>query len=130
MYYARSGYLASAIVYSGGPGYPPAFQDASNAPSLIGARGATGDGGCTSLTAPNCDLLAGSTIKFESAAKTAGAAMVIDCDDEQNHTYYQRLTNLAPVAWQFFKDHPFGKGKPDAYAGGLPSGFPSYCKIQ
>jgi len=34
------------------------------------------------------------------------------------------------VAWQFFKDHPFKAGKPDAYAKGLPSGFPSYCKIQ
>jgi hypothetical protein len=56
--------------------------------------------------------------------------MVIDCDDEQNHIYIQRLINLAPVAWQFFKDHPFGSGKPDAYAGGLPAGFPSYCKIQ
>jgi hypothetical protein len=129
MWYARSGYLASAIVYSGGVGFPPARQDTSNAPSLIGARGAIGDGGCTSLTAPDCDLLASSTTSFESAAKAAGAAMVIDCDDEKNHVYYQRLTNLAPVAWQFFKDHPFGQGKPDPYANGLPAGFPSYCKI-
>jgi hypothetical protein len=130
MWYARSGYLASVIVYSGGVGFPPAMQDPSNAPSVIGARGAVGDGGCTSLTATNCDLLATSTIQFEGAAKAAGAPMVIDCDDEQNHIYYQRLTNLAPMAWQFFKDHPFGKGKPDAYASGLPAGYPSYCKIQ
>jgi hypothetical protein len=130
MWYARSGYLASVIVYSGGVGFPPAMQDPSNAPSLIGAHGAFGDGGCTSLTATNCDLLASSTTAFESAAKAAGAPMVIDCNDEQNHIYYERLTNLAPVAWQFFKDHPFGQGKPDPYANGLPAGFPSYCTIQ
>jgi hypothetical protein len=130
MWYARSGYLASTIVYSGGVGFPPAMQDPSNAPSLIGAHGTPGDGGCTSITATNCDLLATSTTSFESAAKAAGAPMVIDCNDEQNHIYYERLTNLAPVAWQFFKDHPFGQGKPDPYANGLPSGFPSYCVIE
>jgi poly(3-hydroxybutyrate) depolymerase len=130
MWYARSGYLASVIVYSGGVGFPPAMQDPSNAPSLIGAHGAFGDGGCTSIVATNCDALASSTTAFESAAESAGAPMVIDCNDEQDHVYYQRLTNLAPVAWQFFKDHPFGQGKPDPYAGGLPSGFPSYCVIK
>ena len=130
---ARSGYLASvALVYSGGVGFPACDAGPVQCPTRrsLGARGATGDGGCTGLTAPNCDLLATSTIQFESAAKAAGAPMVIDCDEDQNHFYSQRLTNLAPVAWQFFKDHPFGKGKPDAYAGGLPTGFPSYCKIQ
>jgi len=130
MWYARSGYLASTIVYSGGVGYPPAMQDPSNAPSLIGAHGTPGDAGaCTSLTATNCDLLATSTTSFESAAKAAGAPIVIDCNDEGDHVDYARLTNLAPVAWQFFKDHPFGQGKPDPYANGLPSGFPSYCVI-
>ena len=43
MWYARSGYLASTIVYSGGVGFPPAMQDPSNAPSLIGAHGTPGD---------------------------------------------------------------------------------------
>ncbi|MGO9834156.1 MAG: hypothetical protein ACLP1X_08080 [Polyangiaceae bacterium] len=131
MWYVRSGYLASAIVYSGGAGIGAGqLQDSSNAPALIGAHGAFGDGGCTSLTAPNCDFLATSTTQFESAAKAAGAPIVIDCNDGGNHTDIARLSNLAPVAWQFFKDHPFGQGKPDPYANGLPSGFPSYCTIQ
>jgi hypothetical protein len=129
MWYARSGYLASVIVYSGGVFGAPALQDPSNAPALIGAHGAFGDGGCTSETATNCDFLAQSTVSFEQAAVSAGASMVIDCNDQGPHGSYTRLSNLAPVAWPFFKAHPFGQGKPDPYAKGLPSGFPSYCTI-
>ncbi len=128
MWSARSGYLASAIVYSGGTGFPVAMQDASNAPAIIGAHGSDGGGSCTNLLSTTCDALADSTTSFESAAKSAGAPIVIDCDDNGDHVDIQRLTNLAPVAWQFFKDHPFGQGTPDPYAKGLPSGFPSYCK--
>ena len=130
MWYVRSGYLASAIVYSGGAGIGGGqLQDPSNAPSLIGAEGAPGGSSCT-ISSSNCDFLAGSTTMFEQAAKAAGAPMVIDCNDGSSHVDITRLSRLAPVAWQFFKDHPFGQGKPDPYAKGLPSGFPSYCKIQ
>ena len=122
MWYARSGYLASAIVYSGGAGIGGGkLQDSSNAPPLIGAHGADTSSG---------DFLASSTTMFETAAKSAGASIVIDCDDGSTHVDISRLSKLAPVAWQFFKDHPFKAGKPDAYAGGLPSGFPTYCKTQ
>jgi poly(3-hydroxybutyrate) depolymerase len=128
MWYARSGYIASAIFYSGG-GFGSTLQDPSNAPAMIGAHGAPGDSSCT-ITSSNCDFLAGSTTMFETAAKAAGAPMVIDCNDGSSHVDITRLSKLSPVAWQFFKDHPFKAGKPDAYANGLPSGFPSYCKIQ
>ena len=30
--------------------------------------------------------------------------------------------------WTFMQDHPFGIA-PEPYAGGLPAGYPSYCKI-
>ncbi|HTB73823.1 MAG TPA: hypothetical protein VK762_11295 [Polyangiaceae bacterium] len=130
MWYARSGYVASAIVYSGGAsGFGQQLQDPSNVPSLIGAHGAAGSSSCT-ITSSNCDFLAGSTTMFETTAKSAGAPMVIDCDDGSSHVDITRLSKLSPVAWQFFKDHPFKAGKPDAYAGGLPSAFPTYCKIQ
>jgi poly(3-hydroxybutyrate) depolymerase len=128
MWYARSGYVASAIFYSGG-GFGSTLQDPSNAPPMIGAHGAAGGSSCT-ITSTNCDFLAGSTTMFESTAKAAGSPMVIDCDDGSSHVDITRLSKLSPVAWQFFKDHPFKAGKPDAYAKGLPSGFPSYCKIQ
>jgi hypothetical protein len=131
MWAARSGYLASAIVYSGGGGGfgAPQLQDPTNVPSIIGAHGAFGDGGCTSLTATNCDFLASNTTMFEGVVKTAGASIVIDCNDGSSHIDITRLSKLSPVAWEFFKDHPFKGGKPDPYASGLPSGFPSYCKI-
>jgi poly(3-hydroxybutyrate) depolymerase len=130
MWYARSGYLGSAIVYSGGAGIGAGqLQDPSNVPSLIGAHGAPGDSSCT-ITSSNCDFLAGSTTMFEAAAKTAGAPVVIDCNDGSSHVDITRLSKLSPVAWQFFKDHPFKSPKPDAYATALPSGFPSYCKVQ
>jgi poly(3-hydroxybutyrate) depolymerase len=133
MWSSRSGYIASVIVYSGGTAFPVTRQDSSVAAAVLGAHGsptATGGGMCTSLLATDCDLLATSTTQFESQAKSDGAPIVIDCNDGSSHVDISRLTNLAPVAWQFFKDHPFGKGTPDAYAGGLPSGFPSICKIQ
>ena len=130
MWYARSGYIASAIVYSGGATFPSTLQDPSNAPSIIGAHGAPGDSSCT-ITSSNCDFLAGSTTMFEAAVKAAGAPMVIDCNDGSSHVDITRLSKLAGVAWpDFFKDHPFKSGKPDAYANGLPSAFPTYCKIQ
>jgi hypothetical protein len=129
MWSARSGYLASAILYSGGS-FGGTLQDPSNAPSIIGAHGAFGDAGCTSLTATNCDFLATSTTMFESTVKAAGAPIVIDCNDQSSHVDITRLSRLSPVAWQFFADHPFKGPKPDPYAGGLPSGFPNYCKIQ
>jgi poly(3-hydroxybutyrate) depolymerase len=121
MYYARSGYLASVVVYSGGAGIGGGtFQDPSNVEPLIGAHGANTSSG---------DFLAASTTMFEMAVKTAGAPIVIDCDDGGTHTDITRLTRLAPSTYQFFKDHPFKQGKPDPYAGGIPSGFPTYCKI-
>jgi hypothetical protein len=124
MYYARSGNVASVVVYSGGAGIGAGqLQDPSNVPPLIGAHGAA------STSATSGDFLASSTTMFEQAVKSLGASIVIDCDDGGAHTDITRLTRLAPSTWQFFKDHPFKGGKPDPYAGGLPSGFPTYCKI-
>jgi poly(3-hydroxybutyrate) depolymerase len=119
MYGARSGYIAAVVVYSGGAIISAPLQDSSNAPPLIGAHGSTSG-----------DFLASSTTSFEQAVKMAGAPIVIDCDDMGSHVDITRLTRLGPSAWQFFKDHPFKTGKPDPYAGGLPSGFPTYCKSQ
>jgi hypothetical protein len=31
-------------------------------------------------------------------------------------------------AWNFFSTHPY-KVAPEPYEGGLPGGFPSYCRI-
>jgi hypothetical protein len=124
MWYARSGYLASVISYSGGStGLNTApMQDASNLPSAIVAHGAMGSD----------DLIldfAQTSATWETAIKQGGG-FSIDCNDGGSHLdfFTKRAPGLQPVAFKFFQDHGFGI-KPDPYAKGLPSGFPSYCKI-
>jgi predicted esterase len=117
MFYSRSGYLASVTVYSGGAAFPATNQDPSNHIPVLGAHGSTSG-----------DFLASSTTMWETTVKGAGS-FVIDCDDGGSHVDITRLTRLGPSAWLFFKTHPFKIGTPDPYAGGIPSTFPTYCKI-
>jgi poly(3-hydroxybutyrate) depolymerase len=49
----------------------------------------------------------------------------IDCNTGGGHC---GGAALFPAVWQFFKAHPFGVD-PWPWAGGLPAGFPSQCKI-
>ena len=122
MWFARSGYVASVISYSGGDVTidEAPFQDSGHAGAAIVAHGAPG-----SDVFSNVDFAMASAT-WETQIKQAGA-MAIDCDDGQAHVYFTRLSNLAPVSLKFFQDHPFGV-KPEPYTS-LPSGFPSYCKI-
>jgi hypothetical protein len=124
MWYARSGYLASVISYSGGSSIinTAPMQDAKNLPAAIAAHGAPGS------DALGLDFAMASAT-WESAIKQGGG-FSIDCNDGGSHLDFfgKRAPGLKPVAFKFFQDHPFGV-KPDPYAGGLPSGFPTYCKI-
>lgn len=117
MFYSRSGYLASVTVYSGGAAFPATNQDPSNHIPVLGAHGSTSG-----------DFLASSTTSWETTVKSAGS-FVIDCDDGGSHVDITRLTRLGPSAWLFFKTHPFKIGAPDPYMSGIPSSFPTYCKI-
>ncbi len=122
MWFTRSGYVASVISYSGGDVTidEGPFQDSAHASAAIVAHGAPGSdvyGGVD---------FASASATWESQIKQAGA-MAIDCNDGQAHVDFSRLSNLAPVSLKFFQDHPFGV-KPEPYTT-LPSGFPSYCKI-
>jgi poly(3-hydroxybutyrate) depolymerase len=123
MWYGRSGYIASAISYSGGEATvnKVALQDPSNVAPAIAAHGAMGSDAFV------LDF-ANASATWESSIKTGGG-FSIDCNDGGNHTAFftTRAPGLKPVALKFFVDHPF-KGKPEPYAS-LPSGFPSYCKI-
>jgi len=122
MWFARSGYVASVISYSGGDVTidEAQFQDPAHAGAAIVAHGA-----------PGSDVFAGvdfanASATWETQIKQAGA-MAIDCNDGGMHVDGARLSNLAPVSLKFFQDHPFGV-KPEPYTS-LPTGFPSYCKI-
>jgi poly(3-hydroxybutyrate) depolymerase len=124
MWFARSGYLASVISYSGGDSVinSAPMQDAMNLPSAIAAHGASGS------DALGLDF-AQASATWEMQIKMAGG-FSIDCNDGGNHLDFfgKRAPGLKPVAFKFFQDHPFGV-KPDPYAKALPSGFPTYCKI-
>ncbi len=124
MWYARSGYLASVISYSGGSSIinTAPMQDASNLGAAIVAHGASGS------DALGLDF-AQASATWEMAIKQGGG-FSIDCNDGGNHLDFfgKRAPGLQKVAFKFFQDHPFGV-KPDPYASALPSGFPTYCKI-
>jgi dienelactone hydrolase len=123
MWYARSGYIASVISYSGGTDTlnQVAMQDSSHIPAAIVAHGASGQ---------DTFIL---DFAMESAAWESIISMdhgtYIDCNDGGNHTAFftTRAPNLKPVAWKFFSDHPYGVS-PEPYTS-LPSGFPTYCAL-
>jgi poly(3-hydroxybutyrate) depolymerase len=123
MWFARSGYLASVISFSGGDVTidEAPFQDSAHAGAAIVAHGGAGQDvyGTVDFS------MASAT--WETQIKQAGA-LAIDCNDGQMHVYIPRLSNLAPVSLKFFQDHPFGV-TPEPYTS-LPSGFPSYCAIK
>jgi hypothetical protein len=122
-WFARSGYLASVISYSGGDVTidETAFQDSAHAGAALVAHGAPG-----SDTYDGVDF-ANASATWETQIKQAGV-LAIDCNDGGAHVDLMRLSNLSPVSLKFFQDHPFGV-KPEPYTM-LPSGFPTYCMIE
>jgi hypothetical protein len=128
MVFSRSGYLASAVVYSGGPalgGLVPGstwFADPSNIPSVLGAHGAAGSDWLA------LDFAEGTQLVGDTVRDAGGYA--IDCDDGGDHeiSWILARAGVGGMAWQFLKDHPY-KARPASYASSLPFGFPSYCAI-
>ncbi len=126
MVFSRSNYLASAVVYSGGPmlgGILPGsttFVDPSNVPSTLGAHGAQGADWLV-LDFHDGTILVGDTVKM-------AGGFAIDCDDDGDHIAFVIgiRAGVGGKAWQFLKDHPYNV-RP--YGSTLPAGYPSYCKI-
>jgi predicted esterase len=111
----RSSYIAAAAPNSGGWVLNSPWQDA-NKPALMTVHGAAGrdvvvvDFATTSATA-------------DKGFKAHGS-FVMDCDTGGTHC---GGAPLAGDVWKFFQAHPFGS--PSPWAGGLPAGFSSQCKI-
>jgi predicted esterase len=116
MAFARSNYMASVVTYSGGS-LSQALQDPSNAPSVMCQHGDPGS------DVVIIDFATASTA-LETAIKTAGG-FAMDCHHPGGHMI---PSGDVPSSWRFLKDHPY-KVNPKPYAGGIPSGFPSYCTI-
>jgi len=130
IWYARSGYVASIISYSGGDVTinTAAMQDPSNIPPAIVAHGGMG---VDTYAVPGSS----DTVDFSETSAawesiiSADHGTYVDCNDGGNHlAFFQtRGPNLRPVSLQFFLDHPFGI-TPEPYTT-LPAGFPAYCKL-
>jgi len=116
MAYARSNYMASVATYSGGS-FTTTLQDPSNAPSAMCIHGAMGSDVVV------IDFATASANMEADLKRKGGFAM--DCNHGGGHTI---PTAIVPSVWRFLKDHPY-KVTPKPYAGGIPSGFPTYCTI-
>jgi hypothetical protein len=119
MWYARSGYIAGAISYSGGEWmHSVSFQDPSHVPVGVASHGG-----------PGTDL-GGDTLAYARASYAwemdNPSAFIVDCDDGGNHGATGPRTAMAPQAIQMLWDHPYGI-TPEPYSGGLPASWPSTC---
>jgi poly(3-hydroxybutyrate) depolymerase len=125
MAYARSGYLAAVVPYSGGLTGLAGFvltpirmpQDPSNIPAAMAVHGKAGSDVVV------LDFSVQSRAYLDDVKARGGFG--IECDHGGGHMI---PANMAPSTWQFLKAHPF-KTKPSPYTAGLPASFPSYCKI-
>lgn len=112
----RSGYLASAVAYSGGfIGSAPADQDPSNPLAAMIFHGGPGDVVIISFQ--------DASERYLASLRAAGRFGFI-CDHGMGHTIPQG--NAQASVWNFFFDHPWGTA-PSPYAAGLPQDFPDYC---
>jgi predicted esterase len=125
MAYARSGYIAAVATLSGGLAGQNGFyaapvnspQDPSNVPSALVTHGAQGS-----------DVVimdfAVASAAYEANIKSKGG-FSIDCNTGGGHV--SGPPQICPAMWQFFEDHPYGVK--DRYPSGLPSVYPSYCRV-
>lgn len=113
----RANYMAAAAPNSGGFTIPQQFQRADWTPALMTIHGA-----------PGSDVV---VIDFSQSSATADQAFkahggfVVNCNHGGGHC---GGGGLAPDIWNFFKAHPYGTS-PSPWAGGLPAGTNSACKI-
>jgi hypothetical protein len=113
----RSSYLAAAAPNSGGVVLPLKFDDPSHTPAIMTMHGGPQDNVVVSFATTSNSL--------DTQFKNAGG-FVINCDHGGGHCGAPAA--LYKSVWDFFKAHPFGVA-PEPYESGIPSGFPSYCKV-
>ena len=112
----RSGYLASIVAYSGALiGNTDPQDEANKYPAML-FHGGPSDQMVVSF--------ADATASYHQTLSDAGQFSFV-CNHGKGHTV---PADGPPSAWRFLQDHPFGV-RPEPYAGGLPSGFPSYCAL-
>lgn len=113
----RSGYIASAVPYSGGIITAPPDQEPSNPLSAMIFHGGQSD---------VVVLKFQQTSELYQAAIAARGGFAFTCDHGMGHSIPQGSAQAS--VWQFFRDHPYGTN-PSPYKDGLPEGFPEYCVL-
>jgi poly(3-hydroxybutyrate) depolymerase len=116
--YARSNYIAAAMLNSGGQVAPFALQDPRRAPALITAHG---EQGRDVVIVDFADISEALTKDLVSKGGFA-----VDCNHHGTHC--GASPELIEAQWEFLQAHPYGVA-PEPYSAGLPDGFPSYCEI-
>ncbi len=115
--YARSRYLAAAMLSHGGIYEPEQLETASHVPAVITAHG------------PHNELWIvnfGDTSKRLDEDVASKGGFAVNCFHGGGMCQSPAVVKAAQ--WQFLKDHPFGVGA-SPYSGGLPASFPDYCTI-
>jgi hypothetical protein len=115
----RSNYIAAVAPNSGGQYIPIQLQDPARVPASMTMHGATGS------DVVIIDFAQASLAYADSIVAAGGFA--IDCNHGGGHC--GAPAPLQTAAIQFLLDHRYGVS-PEPYAGGLPSGFPSYCMVR
>lgn len=113
----RSGYIASAVPYSGGLITAPPDQEPSNPLSAMIFHGGPSD--VVLLHFQQTSEM------YQAVIEDRGGFAFI-CDHGMGHSIPQGSAQAS--VWQFFRDHPYGT-KPSPYTDGLPKGFPEYCVL-
>jgi poly(3-hydroxybutyrate) depolymerase len=132
MLFSRSDYLAASMPNSGGEVISGEFPlEDPHVPSLITAHGGSSDMVVVSFaqTSATEDMQVASL----AASSSPPGGYVVDCNHGGGHCGILfgptvDVSAYIDAQWQFCKDHPYGVAQ-DPYANGLPSSFPSYCKI-
>lgn len=113
----RSGYIASAVPYSGGIITPPPDQEPGNPLSAMIFHGGQDDVVLIKFQ---------QTSEMYQAAIAARGGFAFLCDHGMGHSIPQGSAQAS--VWRFFSDHPYGT-RPSPYKDGLPDGFPEYCAL-
>ena len=115
----RSNYVAAAAPNSGGlvTTLGVSLQDGDRVPAVIAMHGGRGDTVIVNFQR--------TSERLANFLEPAGA-FVVDCNHESGHC--GASDQLHERAWEFMEAHPFGTTT-SPYEGGLPSAFPSYCRI-
>jgi dienelactone hydrolase len=113
----RSSYIAASVPNSGGEVMQQAIQDPKHIPAVMTMHGGSSDVVLVSF--------ATTSATYDKHMSSVGG-FVINCNHGGGHC--QAPQALYTAGWEFMKAHPFGV-TPEPYSSGLPTTFPSYCKI-